>query len=74
MSMVYYAVAVLAGFIGGFFFTRIFVVKKNKNGYSTDVDVLEKLKNDGYEFVTVSELIYWNNAEIDYSGKQKSIS
>ena len=36
--------------------------------------ILEKLKNDGYEFVTVSELIYWDNAEIDYSGKQKSIS
>lgn len=36
--------------------------------------ILEKLKNDGYEFVTVSEIIYWDNAEIDYSGKQKSIS
>ena len=33
--------------------------------------ILEKLKNDGYEFVTVSELIYWDNAEIDYSGKQR---
>lgn len=36
--------------------------------------ILEKLKNDGYEFVTVGELIYWDNAEIDYSGKQKSIA
>ena len=36
--------------------------------------ILEKLKNDGYEFVTVSELIFWDNAVIDYSGKQKSIS
>lgn len=33
--------------------------------------ILEKLKKDGYEFVTVSELIYWDNAEIDYSGKQR---
>lgn len=33
--------------------------------------ILEKLKNDGYEFVTASELIYWDNYEIDYSGKQK---
>lgn len=36
--------------------------------------ILTKLEKDGYEFVTVSELIYWGNAEIDYSGKQKSIS
>ena len=35
--------------------------------------VLEKLKNDGYEFVTVSELIYWDNYKIDHTGKQKSI-
>ena len=35
--------------------------------------ILEKLKKDGYEFVTVSELIYWENAEIDYSGKQKHL-
>ena len=35
--------------------------------------ILEKLKNDGYEFVTVSELIYWDNYEIDYSGKQKHL-
>jgi polysaccharide deacetylase family sporulation protein PdaB len=36
--------------------------------------ILEKLKNDGYEFVTVSELIYWDNYKIDYSGKQKLIN
>ena len=35
--------------------------------------VLEKLKNDGYEFVTVSELIYWDNYKIDYSGEQKHL-
>ena len=35
--------------------------------------ILEKLKKDGYEFVTVSELIYCENAEIDYSGKQKHL-
>jgi polysaccharide deacetylase family sporulation protein PdaB len=34
--------------------------------------ILEKLKNDGYEFVTVSELIYWDNYKIDHTGKQKS--
>ena len=32
--------------------------------------ILTKLKKDGYEFVTVSELIYWDNYEIDYTGKQ----
>ena len=32
--------------------------------------ILEKLKADGYEFVTVSELIYWDNYEIDHSGRQ----
>lgn len=31
---------------------------------------LTKFKKDGYEFVTVSELIYWNDYEIDYTGKQ----
>ena len=36
--------------------------------------ILEKLKNDGYEFVTVSELIYQNNYKIDHTGKQKSIN
>ncbi|MBE6747612.1 MAG: polysaccharide deacetylase family protein [Ruminococcaceae bacterium] len=35
--------------------------------------ILEKLKNDGYEFVTVSELIYWDNYKIDYSGEQKHL-
>ncbi len=35
--------------------------------------ILEKLKADGYEFVTVSELIYWDNYEIDYTGKQAKI-
>ncbi len=32
--------------------------------------ILEKLKKDGYEFVTVSELIYWDNYEIDHTGRQ----
>ncbi len=32
--------------------------------------ILAKLKADGYEFVTVSELIYWDNYEIDHTGKQ----
>ena len=36
--------------------------------------ILEKLKNDGYEFVTVSELIYQDNYKIDHTGKQKSIN
>ncbi len=36
--------------------------------------ILEKLKNDGYKFVTVSELIYPDNYEIDYSGKQQKIN
>ena len=35
--------------------------------------ILEKLRKDGYEFVTVSELIYWDDYEIDHSGKQKLI-
>ena len=32
--------------------------------------ILTKLKKDGYEFVTVSELIYWDNYEIDHAGRQ----
>ena len=32
--------------------------------------ILTKLKKDGYKFVTVSELIYWDNYEIDLAGKQ----
>ena len=32
--------------------------------------ILRKLKADGYEFVTVSELIYWDNYEIDHMGRQ----
>ena len=32
--------------------------------------ILTKLKTDGYEFVTVSELIYWENYEIDHTGRQ----
>ena len=35
--------------------------------------ILAKLEKDGYKFVTVSELIYWDDYEIDYSGKQKII-
>ncbi len=32
--------------------------------------ILTKLKADGYEFVTVSELIYWDDYEIDHTGRQ----
>ena len=32
--------------------------------------ILTKLEKDGYEFVTVSELIYWDNYEIDHTGRQ----
>ena len=32
--------------------------------------ILAKLEKDGYEFVTVSELIYWDDYEIDLSGRQ----
>ena len=33
--------------------------------------ILTKLEKDGYKFVTVSELIYWDNYEIDHAGRQK---
>ena len=33
-------------------------------------EILTKLKADGYEFVTASELIYWDNYEIDHTGRQ----
>ena len=32
--------------------------------------ILEKLEKDGYKFVTVSELIYWDNYDIDHMGRQ----
>ena len=32
--------------------------------------ILTKLAKDGYEFVTVSELIYLDNYEIDHTGRQ----
>ena len=32
--------------------------------------ILTELKNEGYRFVTVSELIYKDNYKIDSSGKQ----
>lgn len=32
--------------------------------------ILEKLKSDGYSFVSVSELIYWDSYEIDNTGMQ----
>ena len=35
--------------------------------------ILTKLEKDGYEFVTVSELIYWDNYKIDHTGKQKHL-
>lgn len=34
--------------------------------------ILTKLEKDGYEFVTVSELIYWDDYEIDHTGRQIS--
>ncbi len=34
--------------------------------------ILTKLEKDGYEFVTVSELIYWDNYDIDHTGRQSS--
>ena len=36
--------------------------------------ILTELEKDGYEFVTVSELIYWDNYEIDHTGKQIKIT
>ncbi len=36
--------------------------------------ILTKLEKDGYEFVTVSELIYWDNYEIDHTGRQRKNS
>ena len=35
--------------------------------------ILETLKNDGYEFVFIDELIYKENYEIDHAGKQCKI-
>lgn len=32
--------------------------------------ILTQLKSDGYEFVPVSELIYWDNYTVDSAGKQ----
>ena len=32
--------------------------------------ILKTLKKDGYEFVTVSELIYWDDYEINHTGRQ----
>ena len=50
-------------------FMKILVVDDEKE----IADLVELyLKNDGYEFVTVSELIYWDNYKIDHTGKQKS--
>ena len=33
-------------------------------------EIIKKLKKDGYEFVTVSELIYSDNYDIDHTGRQ----
>ena len=33
-------------------------------------EIIGKLKKDGYEFVTVSKLICWENYEIDHTGRQ----
>ena len=35
--------------------------------------ILTKLEKDGYEFVTVSELIYWDDYEIDHTGRQVKV-
>ena len=35
--------------------------------------ILTKLEKDGYEFVTVSELIYWDNYEIEHTGRQVKV-
>ncbi len=35
--------------------------------------ILTKFKTDGYEFVTVSELIYWDNYELDHTGRQVAV-
>ncbi len=35
--------------------------------------ILIKLEKDGYEFVTVSELIYWDNYTIDHTGRQAKL-
>ncbi len=36
--------------------------------------ILTELEKDGYKFVTVSELIYWKNYEIDHTGKQHKLT
>ena len=36
--------------------------------------ILEKLEKDGYKFVTVSELIYWDNYDIEHTGRQVKVS
>ena len=36
--------------------------------------ILTKLEKDGYEFVTVSELIYWDSYELDHTGRQTKIN
>lgn len=33
-------------------------------------EIIRRLKKDGYEFVTVSELICWDNYDIDHTGRQ----
>ncbi len=35
--------------------------------------ILSKLEKDGYEFVTVSELIYWDDYTIDHTGRQHKL-
>ena len=36
--------------------------------------ILERLKSEGYEFVTAGELIYKDNYEIDHTGRQLRIA
>ena len=35
--------------------------------------ILSKLEKDGYEFVTVSKLIYWDNYTIEHTGRQANL-
>ena len=48
------------------------------NGVDNTPEALDKIltesEKDGYEFVTVSDLIYWDNYEIYHTGKQYKIT
>ena len=36
--------------------------------------ILTELKKDDYQFVTVSELIYWDSYELDHTGRQQKLN